>query len=217
MARYNLLVFDWDGTVADTVSHIVNAMELAIDAVDLPARSREQILGIIGLGMHEAARTLFPDIGGDLQQRMISLYSENYQAATAGRTELFPGVRDTLEQLHENGYMLAVATGKSRRGLERAFADTGIKQLFHASRCADETFSKPHPQMLIEIMQTLDAEPEQTLMIGDSRFDLEMATNAKVPSIAVSYGAQPLNSLLELNPVANLDNLGKLPAWLHKQ
>lgn len=217
MAGYQLLVFDWDGTVADTVHHIVGAMQAAIAEVGLPSRSREQVLGIIGLGMQEAARTLFPDIEADLQDRMVSCYSQNYLAATTGRTVLFPGVRETLEQLRDEGYLLAVATGKSRRGLERAFADTGTRELFHTSRCADETFSKPHPRMLLEIMQMFDAEPAGTLMIGDSRFDLQMAANASVPSIAVSYGAQPLDSLLELNPVANLDDLGKLPAWLNQQ
>lgn len=217
MGRYNLLVFDWDGTVVDTVNHIVNAMETAIAAVGLPVRTREQIRGIIGLGMHEAASTLFPETDGDLHRRMVGHYSENYLAATTGNTILFPGVRETLQQLHERGYLLAVATGKSRRGLERAFADTGIKELFHASRCADETFSKPHPQMLIEIMQVMDVDPGQTVMIGDSLHDLQMAANANVTSIAVSYGAQPLHSLLELNPATKLDLLGDLPAWLDTQ
>ena len=217
MDRYSLLVFDWDGTVVDTVHHIVSAMEAAIAAVGLPARTREQILGIIGLGMHEAAGTLFPDMDRDVHLRMVGLYSENYLTATAGRTTLFPGVRDTLEKLNKQGYMLAVATGKSRRGLERAFADTGIRKLFHASRCADETFSKPHPQMLLEIMQTLDVEPERTLMIGDSLHDLQMARNAGVDSVAVTYGAQPLHSLLQLKPATKLDTLGELPAWLDTQ
>lgn len=217
MGRYSLLVFDWDGTVVDTVQHIVSAMEAAIAAVELPARTREQILGIIGLGMHEAASTLFPDSDREIHQRMVGHYSENYLTATAGKTMLFPGVRATLEQLHHQGYLLAVATGKSRRGLERAFADTGIKKLFHATRCADETFSKPHPQMLLEIMQTLDVEPDRTLMIGDSLHDLQMARNAGVDSVAVTYGAQPLHSLLELKPATKLDTLVDLSTWLDTQ
>jgi len=217
MARYKLLVFDWDGTVADSLHHIIGAMEAAIAAVQLPSRSREQIRDIIGLGMHEAANCLFPDIDGGLRQQMVESYSRHYQAVASGKTALFPQVKDTLEQLRDSGYLLAVATGKSRRGLERAFTDTGIKGFFHTSRCADETFSKPHPQMLLEIMQTLDMTPGQTVMIGDSQHDLQMAANASVPAIAVSYGAQPLTRLLEFNPVIGVDSLDELPIWLNTQ
>ncbi len=213
--KYNLLVFDWDGTVADSLHHIVAAMEAAIDAVQLPARSREQLLGIIGLGMQEAVRELYPDVDIALRQQMIESYSRNYLAATTGKTMLFSKVKDTLEQLLDQGYMLAVATGKSRRGLERAFVDTDIKQYFHTSRCADETFSKPHPQMLIDIMQTMHMRPGQTVMIGDSQHDLQMAANANVSSVAVSYGAQPLQRLLEFNPLTNLNCLSELPMWLN--
>jgi phosphoglycolate phosphatase len=217
MDKYKLLVFDWDGTVADSLHHIVAAMESAIEAVQLPARTRDQILDIIGLGMHEAAATLFPDVDSELHQQMISRYGQTYLAATFGKTLLFPGAKETLEQLRESGYMLAVATGKSRRGLERALADTELKQLFHTTRCADETFSKPHPQMLMDIMQTLDMEPSQTVMIGDSLHDLQMAVNAKVASVAVSYGAQRLERLQELNPVTRLHHLTELPVWLNTQ
>ncbi len=217
MSRYNLVVFDWDGTVADSVHHIVEAMEAAIIAVQLPVRTPEQIRGIIGLGMYEAARALYPDVSEELCQQMVSHYGRNYLLATQGNTVLFPGVRDTLEQLRDAGYLLAVATGKSRRGLERVFAETGIKDYFHTSRCADETFSKPHPQMLIEIMQLLDVEPAQSLMIGDSHHDLQMALNANVGSIAVSYGAQPLHSLLQFKPLTKLDHMAELPVWLNSQ
>ena len=217
MARYNLLVFDWDGTVADSVHHIVPAMEAAIDAVQLPVRTPEQIRAIIGLGMYEAARALYPDVEEKLCREMVTHYGQNYLLATQGNTVLFPGVRDTLEQLRESGYLLAVATGKSRRGLERVFTETGIKDYFHTSRCADETFSKPHPQMLLEIMQALDVEPRQSLMIGDSHHDLQMAINASVGSIAVSYGAQPLHTLLEYKPLTKLDHMDELPVWLNNQ
>lgn len=217
MGKYNLLVFDWDGTVADSLHHIVAAMEAAIDAVRLPARPKQRILDIIGLGMQEAARELYPEVENVLRQQMIQSYSQNYLAATKGKTVLFPKVKDTLEQLLDQGYMLAVATGKSRRGLERAFEDTDVKQYFHTSRCADETFSKPHPQMLIEIMQTMNMTPAQTVMIGDSQHDLQMAANANVSSVAVSYGAQPLQRLLEFNPLTNLGCLSELPMWLNSR
>lgn len=217
MGRYNLLIFDWDGTVADSVHHIVTAMEAAIDAVQLPLRTPEQIRAIIGLGMYEAARALYPDVEEKLCREMVTHYGQNYLLATQGNTVLFPGVRETLEQLRESGYLLAVATGKSRRGLERVFTETGIKDYFHISRCADETISKPHPQMLLEIMQVLDVEPRRSLMIGDSHHDLQMAINANVGSIAVSYGAQPLHTLLEYKPLTKLDHMGELPVWLNNQ
>ena len=217
MGKYNLLIFDWDGTVADSVHHIVTAMEAVIASSELPARSRTEILGIIGLGMQEAVATLYPDIDIALRQQMVQSYGQNYLALSTGKTLLFPKAKETLELLRDAGFLLAVATGKSRRGLERVFVETEIKHYFHTSRCADETFSKPHPQMLIEIMQSLDMKPAETLMIGDSQHDLQMAANANVASIAVSYGAQPLQYLQQFNPLTHLNCLSKLPAWLSSQ
>ena len=167
--------------------------------------------------MHEAIAELYPDIDIALRQQMVHSYGLNYLAITTGKTMLFPKARETLEQLCDKGYMLAVATGKSRRGLERALVETDVKHYFHTSRCADETFSKPHPQMLIDIMQTLDMTPAQTLMIGDSQHDLQMAANANVCSVAVSYGAQPIQQLLVFNPLIRLNCLSELPMWLSTQ
>ena len=215
MKQFGLLVFDWDGTVADSLHHIVWAMQAAIIEVGLPVRTREQILGIIGLGMHEAALELYPDADSATRRQMVQSYGQYYLQATTGNTVLFADARATLERLQEQGYVLAVATGKSRRGLDRAFAETGVKHYFQASRCADETVSKPHPQMLIELMQTLDIPAEQTLMIGDSHYDLLMATNAGVSSAAVNYGAQPASRLLEYHPLTTLNRLGELPLWLN--
>jgi len=217
MRQFGLLVFDWDGTVADSLHHIVWAMQAAITEVDLPVRTREEILSIIGLGMHEAALELYPNVDTVTRQHMVQSYGQFYLQATTGNTVLFADARATLEKLQEQGYVLAVATGKSRRGLDRAFAETGVKEYFQASRCADETVSKPHPQMLFELMQALEMPPEQTLMIGDSHHDLQMATNAGVSSVAVNYGAQPASRLLEYHPLTTLNRLGELPLWLNNR
>ena len=217
MARYKLIVFDWDGTVADSLHHIVASMRAAIDSVRLPHMTTEEILGIIGLGMDEAVTSLYPGLDAGIRSDVIRSYRQHYQAAAAEKPQLYPEARDTLEQLRDQGYLLAVATGKSRRGLERAITDAGLKPYFHATRCADETFSKPHPQMLLEIMDDLGTVPEQTLMVGDSEHDMQMAANARVPSVAVSYGARPLHRLLEFNPLTSLQCLNELPGWLETQ
>jgi phosphoglycolate phosphatase len=217
MGRYRLIVFDWDGTVADSLQHIVTSMHAAFASAQLPPRPTGQVLAIIGLGMDEAISRLYPDIDGTARADLIRYYGQHYRDATTGATTLYNDAEDTLRQLAEEGYLLAIATGKSRRGLERAVAETGVKHYFHASRCADETFSKPHPQMLLDIMDSLGTEPEQTLMVGDSEHDLQMAANAGVAAVAVSYGAQPLQRLLEFNPLTSLQCLGDLPRWLKTQ
>lgn len=214
MGKYKLIVFDWDGTVADSLHHIVAAMQAAFESARLPARATEKILDIIGLGMGEAVTRLYPDIDTAERTELIQYYRQHYQATATGKTVLYPEAKATLKRLADDGYLLAIATGKTRQGLERAITEANVKKYFHASRCADETFSKPHPQMLLEIMDMLNVVPEETVMVGDSEHDLRMAANAKVSSIAVSYGAQPLHHLLAFNPLTSLQCLGDLPHWL---
>ena len=127
---------------------------------------------------------------------------------------LFAGARETLAELHEAGYWLAVATGKSRMGLDRALESTGLKQYFHATRTADQTFSKPHPAMLLELMEELAVSAERALMIGDTTHDMQMAQNAQVDAVAVGYGAHPPEQLQELNPLALVQDFAELRAWL---
>jgi phosphoglycolate phosphatase len=214
---YKLIVFDWDGTIADSLHHIVTAMKAAAVSVHLPPGTSEEILGVIGLGLNEAVAALYPKLEADSRNGMVESYRQHYLLAATGNTVLYPDARATLARLHSCGYLLAVATGKSRRGLERAITDTDVKRYFHASRCADETFSKPHPQMLLEIMDILEVTPEQTLMVGDSEHDMQMAANAGVSSIAIGHGARPLRRLLEFRPLAGLQCLNELPGWLEAQ
>lgn len=209
-----LLVFDWDGTLADSELFIVNAMQAAIQQHDLEMRTRDEIRNIIGLGLMEAAAVLFPDQGQTKHQLLTDSYRQHYSLSAKGKTILFPDVIKTLAKLQKQDYKMAIATGKSRKGLDNSLQETGTRDFFHVTRCADETFSKPHPQMLFDIMEQLFVGPENTIMIGDSEYDLLMARNANVTPVAVSYGTQSRERLLVHNPLICLDRLDELPAWL---
>lgn len=215
--KYQLIVFDWDGTIADSVQQIVSAMENAIVMHGLDHPGTEQIAGGIGLGLMEFIEKLFPELEQEIRKRIANSYREHYLSSAADITTLFPEAEATIKTLFDEGYYLAIATGKSRRGLERSLGHTKLSGYFHVTRCADETFSKPHPQMLLEIMALLDMPTGNTLMVGDSEHDMQMAENAGVPSLAVNYGAQSSRRLLEFNPVSILQSLYDLPSWLKQQ
>jgi phosphoglycolate phosphatase len=211
--RFDLLVFDWDGTLADSTQTIVDALQAASRDVGLPVPDDIKSRSIIGLGLREALQVLFPEVDESAGQQLVDRYRSHYFARDEEIT-LFQGVGDAVKQLAGAGFMLAVATGKGRNGLNRALAQTGLAEFFIATRCAGECFSKPHPQMLEEIMNELGIIPEQTLMIGDTSYDLQMAQNARVSGIGVSYGAQTQASLLSHAPLACFDSFAKLNAWL---
>lgn len=216
MRRFDLLVFDWDGTLMDSEARIVNCLQTVIDELALPLRGREELRNIIGLGMREAVLTLYPD--GDMQfvDRFIDCYRHHYLSAEQTPTPLFAGAFATLQALHAKDYLLAVATGKSRRGLDRSLHDTQSGEFFHCTRCADETLSKPHPQMLLEIMAVLDVTADRTLMIGDTEYDLLMANQAGTAAAAVDYGAHERERLLAHAPLVCLDNISALVGWLEQ-
>jgi phosphoglycolate phosphatase len=211
--RFELLVFDWDGTLADSARVIVDAVQQGSLEAGVAPPEEVRIRGVIGLGLREALQALFPDVDEVTRQR-ISLGYRRWYTENEHRVSLFQGVEGALQEFQEAGFMLAVATGKGRRGLNRALETTGLGPRFMASRCADECFSKPHPQMLEEIMDELGAARERTLMIGDSAFDLQMAHNAGVHAVAVSYGAQQEAQLRPHAPIACFDSFAKLRAWL---
>lgn len=215
--KYQLIVFDWDGTLADSLGQIVTAMEQAIIAHNIELPGTERIMGHIGLGLTEFIGNLLPDMEEGIRSKVANSYREHYLSSAADITTLFPYAEETIKTLFDDGYYLAVATGKSRRGLERSLGHTNLSGYFHITRCADETFSKPDPQMLLEIMELLDIPPQKTIMVGDSEFDMQMAENAGVTPIAVNYGAQCLHRLLEFNPVTILQSLLDLPIWLAQQ
>lgn len=211
---FQLLVFDWDGTLMDSEARIVACLGMALADLDLPSLPRERLSNVIGLGLPEAVRNLLPTADEHLMTRFIERYRLHFLAGDQVASTLFPGVLETLRRLGEAGFMLAVATGKSRRGLDRSLAETGCADLFVASRCADECFSKPHPQMLLEIMADLDTPPHETLMIGDTEYDLQMAGNAGTAALAVSYGVHERARLLQHGPLACLDDIAEIIPWL---
>ena len=210
-----MLVFDWDGTLMDSAPAIVASIQESCRDLGLPVPERERAAHVIGLGLKDALAYAVPQLPPSEYGRLAERYRYHYLARDADLT-LFPGVREMLDELKQRGYLLAVATGKSRAGLDRVLEATQLKTCFDASRCADETHSKPHPAMLQELMQELLTEPDTTLMIGDTAHDLQMALSAGVAALAVSYGAHERESLVQLNPLACIDTPGELAAWLER-
>ena len=188
---YQLVIFDWDGTVMDSTGRIIACMHQAGADLCLPVLEDDAVREIIGLGLPEALRTLYPGIDDDRLARMRERYAVHFVASEASPSRLYPGARETLAALRGAGLRLAVATGKSRKGLDRVWASSGLGDSFHASRCADETHSKPHPAMVTELLAELGVAPERALVVGDTSFDLQMARDAGVDRVAVSYGAHP--------------------------
>jgi phosphoglycolate phosphatase len=205
--KYKLLVFDWDGTLMDSEAHIVASMEAAINEMKLERLSQDVIRNIIGLGMREAVHALYPEHRDeDFLQAFIAAYRSHYFVPGAAQP-LFPGAIETLDRLHSQGYLMAVATGKSRRGLDHSLTETGLGGFFHSTRCADETQSKPHPQMLEEIIHDLGVLPEQSIMVGDTEYDMEMAQNAGSAAIAVTYGVHHHERLRKYSPLTLVDQI----------
>jgi phosphoglycolate phosphatase len=215
MQRFELLVFDWDGTLMDSEARIVACLQGAIADLGLPVRDVAALRNIIGLGLAEAIETLFPGSDAATRQAVVERYRHHFLVADPTPSALFEGAAEVLHGLAAQGYLLAVATGKGRRGLDKVLEETGLGPLFHATRCADETFSKPHPQMLLELMEHLGADPQATLMIGDTEYDMEMARNARTHALAVSYGVHHPERLLRHQPLGCLDRIGDLPVWLN--
>lgn len=211
--KYELVVFDWDGTLLDSAGAIVRAIQAACRDLNLPVPDDSRARHVIGLGLTDAMRHAVPDLPAGRYQEMVDRYRHHYLSGDHQLT-LFDGVPEMLDRLKRNGHILAVATGKSRAGLERALDHSGLRPMFMASRCADECHSKPHPQMLDELMAEFGMVNAATLMIGDTSHDLLMASNAGVDGLAVTYGAHPHDHLLEHKPVACLHNIGELDQWL---
>lgn len=211
--RFDLLVFDWDGTLLDSAGAIVAAIQAACRDLELPEPSDERARHVIGLGLGEALRHAVPELPEQRYPQMVDRYRHHYLSRDH-ELRLFDGAAELVAELAGAGFTLAVATGKSRVGLDRALKASGLGAYFQASRCADECFSKPHAQMLEELMQEFAVAPERTLMIGDTTHDLQMALNAGVASLGVAYGAHPAAALDALAPLARLQKVEELAAWL---
>ena len=212
--KFDLIVFDWDGTLVDSANAIVFSIQGAARDLGVTEPSNEEARYVIGLGLSEAIEHLFPG----LTSQNLTLLSERYRhhyLAQDKKISLYKGASEIIRALHAENFLLAVATGKSRAGLNRAFKSSGLGSFFHASRCADETFSKPHPAMLLELMSQLGVEANRTLMIGDTTHDLQMATNACVSGVGVTYGAHPKENLETLAPLTCVESVTKLHLWLN--
>ncbi len=212
--RFKLLVFDWDGTLMDSEARIVACVQAAARDLGLEVPTAGSSRNIIGLGLNEAVRTLFPGSDDVQVGRVVERYRYHFLVANKTPSALFPGAADVLNQLVEDDFLLAVATGKGRQGLDLVLKSTGLGPLFHTTRCADETFSKPHPQMLLQILEESGVEAGETLMIGDTEYDLQMAKNARVKSLAVSYGVHSRERLMQFEPLGCLDAINELTDWL---
>ncbi len=213
--RYDLIVFDWDGTVVDSTAVIASSIQAACRDLDLPVPSDEAARHVIGMGLAEALRHAVPDAPPEKYAPLAERYRHHYLSRDEG-IPLFAGAQETIAELHDAGYQLAVATGKSRNGLERSMHASGMTGYFHATRTADQTFSKPHPAMLQEIMEEVGVEPARALMVGDTTHDLQMAINAGVDALGVTHGAHPAQQLRALQPLALLGDFAGLRAWFRQ-
>ena len=211
--QFDLIVWDWDGTLANSTGMITDAIVSAAAQVGLPALDPLAASNIIGLGLKESIHALFGHISAEKAQALAKQYTANYYAGES-EIPLFEGAADTIKTLHKRGFKLAVATGKGRRGLNLALEHCGLSSYFHATKTVDECFSKPHPQMLDELMDELIVRPERTLMIGDTSYDLQMASNAGVPAVAVTFGAQSRDKLNSYNSIAMFTQFSELRSWL---
>ncbi len=208
--KFDLIIFDWDGTLIDTIPWIVSCLQNAAIVCGCAVPGVQAAQNVIGLSINKAVSALFPEADEQMQQRLIVSYSEAYLSKQLSKDDLFFGVYDMLVQLRQDGFQLAVATGKTRLGLQKALQDTGTGDLFFATRCADETASKPDPKMVKEIIAHAGVSEERVLMVGDSIHDLQMAVNAKIAAIGVSCGAHSKEILQQYNPMLCLQHPAEL-------
>ena len=205
-----LLIFDWDGTLCDSLERIVQCLQLAARGQGLEPPGERAAREIVGLGLDEAMRVLFPDVDADGRERLREDYSRHFRSLDALPSPLFPRVRETLLELGDAGFILSVATGKSRAGLDRVLKALDMTDFFHSSRCADETASKPDPLMLHALLEEHGLAAHQALMVGDTTYDMAMAHKAGMPRLAVSYGAHALERLLAYEPLAHVDRFADI-------
>lgn len=210
--RYSLIVFDWDGTIIDSTGTIAECIQQAAAEMGLRVPDEERARHVIGLGLHDSLRHAVPELPAGRYNDFVLLYRKHF-LAREDTMRLFPGMAEMLADL-EQKHVLAVATGKSRRGLDRALDAGGLRRYFTATRCGDETQPKPHPAMLNELMEELDKDKSEVLMIGDTSHDLEMARAAGVAALGVTYGAHREAGLRACSPLGCFSTVGALDAWL---
>lgn len=211
---FRLLVFDWDGTLMDSIGTIAACTRAVVRELGLREVPEETIRGTIGLGLRETMDVLSPGCDDAMLARIVECYRRHWTATFRDLPLLFTGVGEMLRDLAAEGYLLAVATGKSRRGLDYTLEQTGLRGVFHSTRTADEAFSKPHPQMLLDILEDLGVAPREAVMVGDTTYDLAMARSARMAAVGVCSGGHPREELERLGPLACLDQVVELVPWL---
>lgn len=211
-----LFIFDWDGTLCDSTGKIVRSMQLATKHLALPDLDDAQVLDIIGLGLPEAINRLYPSLPPKRAEALRNTYSEYFLHHDRTPMPLFEGVEETLHQLRDEGFRLAIATGKSRQGLQRVLDALGMSGFFHGSRCADETLSKPDPRMLQELLGEFRCRAQEAVMVGDTEYDMEMARRAAMPSVAVSYGAHHIERLKPYGPRLCIDRFVEITTLIEE-
>ena len=212
--KAKLIVFDWDGTLMDSAAHIVACLQNAISELNLEPKTDDELKNIIGLGLREALFALYPQANDEELTSLTSRYREHFFDQNATPCELFDGARELVEELEAKNYFLAVATGKGRNGLDKVLNETGMGKYFPITRCADESHSKPHPQMMLDLIDYYGVNAKEAIMVGDSEYDLLMANNAKAHSVAVTYGVHEKQRLLDCKPLTCLDSMNDLHNWL---
>jgi phosphoglycolate phosphatase len=211
---YQLIIFDWDGTLMDSAQKIANCIIASAHDADLPPPSDHDAKSIIGLGLFEAMRQLFPGAREAQIVKVVEAYKYHFVKGDVTEQGYFSGVEKGLAKLEEQGVFLAVATGKSRAGLDRVFGEGDLHQHFVVSRCADETRSKPHPQMLHEILEFTSIAPHKAIMVGDTTYDMDMACNAGVAGLGAGYGVHTELQLRSSKAIDVKHSFADLLDWL---
>lgn len=201
----------------DSAAKIINCFIAAVRDVGLNEPSRDAVRNIIGLSLREAFDRLFPDAAVHQQEQLVHRYRAHFLTLDQTRMQLFPGVIENLNKFCQDGYLLAVATGKASRGLRQALQHTNTEHLFAVTRCADEAPSKPHPQMVLDILAHTGVDPQHTVLVGDTVYDLQMARDANVGALAVSYGAHQAEQLRRHAPLACVDSFPEVYEWIYQQ
>lgn len=213
MRRFDLIVFDWDGTLMDSTGLIAHCIRTAATELGLPVPDESAAKFVIGLGLQDATAHLFPGLS-DAGRLEFALRFRHHYVVRDHEAQLYDGVTDMLKALKRDDRFMAIATGKPRAGLDRSLLHTGLKAYFDFTRCADEGFPKPHPDMLERLMDFCALERERVLMIGDTTHDLQLAANAGVQAIAVNYGAHPADALEAHAPLLIAQSVPELHEWL---
>lgn len=211
--QFDLIAFDWDGTLFDSTALITRSIQMAVRDVGGTVPNDKDAAYVIGMGLMQALAHAAPDVPADKYPELGARYRHHY-ISHQNDISLFDGVLAMLADLKSRHHWLAVATGKSRHGLDEALHAVELKGVFHGSRTADETAGKPHPRMLQELMREFGVAPERTLMIGDTTHDLQMAINAGCPSVGVSYGAHEPQAFEALRPILVAHSVRELHDWL---